>query len=315
MKPQNSIDPASWLSALPDDVPISDINLPGSHNAAAINTQRPTRWACQRHSITEQLQRGIRLLDIRLKPKRRQNTYDLLTCHGHLGPFGANEFQTLESLMQECTAFLKSSPSETIIMTIQIDDWRRTPTKAYAQILESLKTKLSRLPLLRTPKIPTLKDCRGRIFLINRINDDPALGVPITIPDNTPGTMLRPTAQRQYEVYVQDQYKRLNKRNPGAHKLRLTIEAQEKRPKNALLLNFASATKPFGRFVYIMQELSVYLVHQSASPGRQLGWLLLDYPFGTAKQATAKQATTDLIPLIIASNYPLASAPTHYPAI
>ena len=357
------IDPANWLSALPDDVPISDINIPGSHNAAAINTQGPTRWACQRHSITEQLQKGIRLLDIRLKPKRRRSPshkasladdrnrhnagrpnhdtnapeYYFLTCHGHLGPFGANEFQSLESLLEECTNYLKANPRETIIMTIRIDDWRQARTKDHSQILKSLKASLSHLPLLLTPKIPTLKDCRGRIFLINRINDDPALGVPITIPDNTPGTMLQPTAHRQYEVYIQDQYKRLNRRDPEAHKFRLTIEAQEKKPKGAILLNFASGTKPFGRFVYIMQELSAYLVHQAANPAasttasqaagtkasarsKPIGWLLLDYPFGTAKQTTEMQTTagqgpTGLIPLIIASNYPPASSPTHYPAI
>lgn len=294
-QPQHPTNLARWLSALPDKLPICDINIPGSHNAAAINTKRTTHWACQRHSITEQLQKGIRLLDIRLKPKRRNETYDFLTCHGHLGPFGANEFQSLESLLEECTTFLQASPKETIIMTIQIDDWRRTRAKDHPQIIQALQARLTRLPLLRTPTMPTLKDCRGRIFLINRINDDPVLGTPIDIPDNTPGITLQPTAQRHYEVHVQDQYKKLNRRDPEAHKLRLTIEAFEKHKKGALLLNFASGTKPFGRFVYIMKELSQYFTRQRPS---RIGWLLLDYPFGTMKQ---KQL--DLPALIIASNY------------
>ena len=299
MKPLQHIDPARWLSTLPDDLPICDINIPGSHNAAAIDTQRPTRWACQRHSITEQLQKGIRLLDIRLKPKRLNTNYTFTTCHGHLGPFGANEFQPLDEVLEECTSFLKSNPSETIIMTIQIDDWRRTRTKDHPQINQALKATLTNHPLLRTPNIPTLKDCRGHIFLINRINDDPALGVPIDIPDNTPGTTLPTTAHRYYEVYIQDQYKKLNKRDPEAHKLRLTIEAFENKRKDALLLNFASGTKPFGRFVYIMEELSEYLTTQHP---KQIGWLLLDYPFGprAASHATTRPVTPDLI---IASNY------------
>lgn len=302
----NSIDPARWLSTLPDDVPISDINIPGSHNAAAINTQRPTRWACQCHSITEQLQKGIRLLDIRLKPKRRHDTnpptrdtnaptYDFITCHGHLGPFGANEFHPLDEVLVECTNFLSANPGETIIMTLQIDDWRRTRTKDHPQINHALKGTLTNHPLLRTPKMPTLKDCRGRIFLINRINDDPALGVPITIPDNTPGTTLEPTAQRHYKVYIQDQYKRLNKQNPEGHKFRLTVEAFENKRKGAMLLNFASGTKPFGRFVYIMEYLSQYFTGQQP---KQIGWILLDYPFMTSPQNPA-----DLPTLIIASNY------------
>ncbi|HEV2480268.1 MAG TPA: phosphatidylinositol-specific phospholipase C domain-containing protein [Puia sp.] len=329
--PGHSIDPARWLSTLPDDWPIGDINIPGSHNAAAINTKRSTRWACQRHSITEQLQKGIRLLDIRLKPKRcrrdadtplRRGTgtplpreahapsYEFVTCHGHLGPFGANEFQHFDSLLEECTAFLNANPRETIIMTIRIDDWHTTRKIDHPQVLKALQTSLTGLPLLLTSHMPSLKDCRGRIFLINRINDDHALGAPINIPDNTPGTTLQPTAQRQYQVYIQDQYKKLNRQNPEAHKLRLTIEAQEKKSPGTMLLNFASATKPFGRFVYINEDLLQYLIereHPDEHPDdhtgpRQIGWLLLDYPFGRVKQTTVKQSPLDLAIRIIASN-------------
>jgi hypothetical protein len=86
------------MSALPDDILISDINIPGSHNAAAINTRRRTRWACQDHSISEQLEKGIRLLDIRLKPKKQHRhtaagtAFDFVTCHGHLGLAGAKPY-------------------------------------------------------------------------------------------------------------------------------------------------------------------------------------------------------------------------------
>lgn len=295
MKPQQHIDPTRWLSDLSDDLPICDINIPGSHNAAAINMKRPTRWTCQCHSITEQLEKGIRLLDIRLKPKRLNTNYTFTTCHGHLGPFGANEFQPLDEVLEECTNFLSANPGETIIMTIQIDDWRRTRPKDHPQINQALKATLTNHPLLRTPNMARLKDCRGRIYLINRINDDPVLGVPINIPDNTSGTTLEPTAQRHYEVYIQDQYKRLNKRRPEAHKLRLTVEAFENKHKGAMLLNFASGTKPFGRFVYIMEDLSQYFARQHP---KQIGWILLDYPFNTSPQNP-----TDLPTLIIASNY------------
>lgn len=322
--PGRPIDPTRWLSALPDDLRICDINIPGSHNAAAISKKRRTRWACQRHSISQQLEKGIRLLDIRLKPKKRREPrsphgaapqeYTFTTCHGHLGPFGANEFQSLESLLEECTNFLSAHPGETIILTIRIDDWRRTARQDHPQIIQALKATLRHLPLLRTPTMPRLRECRSRIYLINRINDDPDLGVPINIPDNTAGITLPPTAQRHYAVYVQDQYKKLNRRNPEAHKLRLTIEAFEKKPKGTLLLNFGSGTKPFGRFVYIMNDLAHYLTnqppHSDLSLGRPQpkGWFLLDYPFGThassqpTSQPTHRQAT-DLPIKIIASNY------------
>ena len=303
------------MSTLPDDLPIGEINIPGSHNAAAINTTRPTRWACQAHSITEQLEKGIRLLDIRLKPKNRRGPstsqpdpvqWDFITCHGHLGLFGANEFQPFAEIAAECTGFLDANPTETIIMTIQIDDWRQTRPQDRPHILQSLQTRIAALPLVTGPSIPilgdspcipTLGESRGRIYLLNRINDDPALGVPIKIPNNTPGGIIAPVAARNYEVYVQDQYKKLNKRHPEAHKLRLTIAAFEKKRPGMVLLNFASATKPFGRFVYIMRELTEYFT-QTQPQNTPFGWLFLDYPF-----TTHDDKTPDLPTHIIASNF------------
>src|ERR1700722_19909498 len=138
-----------WMTALPDDIPISELSIPGTHNSAAINTTRPTLWACQSHSITEQLKRGIRLLDIRLKPKPRStNDFEFKTCHGRLGLFGANEFQSFDEVQKECIDFLRENPGETIIMIVKIDDWRRTRPVRRPQILQQLQAALNHLPLL-----------------------------------------------------------------------------------------------------------------------------------------------------------------------
>ncbi|HWB93906.1 MAG TPA: phosphatidylinositol-specific phospholipase C domain-containing protein, partial [Puia sp.] len=240
-----------WMTVLPDDLPISEINIPGAHNAAAIHPVRRTRWACQCHPIGEQLRRGIRLLDIRLKPKVRSGRasmqsrqggrrYEFVTCHGRRGLPGQNEFQRFETLQKECVDFLQENPGETIIMSIQVDDWRRVRRGDRAQVLEVLRRQLHEWPIFAPAHLPTLGECRGKIFLINRINDDPTLGVPLDIPDNTPGATLPATEDRRYEVYVQDQYRGLDRRNPEAHKLRLTLGAFEQKKAGVVLLNFAS---------------------------------------------------------------------------
>ena len=301
-----------WMTALPDDIPISELSIPGTHNSAAINTTRSTRWACQDHSITEQLNRGIRLLDIRLKPKPRNRTeidFEFKTCHGRLSLLGANEFQSFDDVRKECSDFLKENPGETIITTIKIDDWRRTRPDQHPLILQKLRDALASLPLLTVSHLPTLGECRGRIYLINRINDDPTLGVPLVIPDNTPGATLAPTTNRHYHVYVQDQYKALDRSNPEAHKLRLTLEAFNHKTPRAVLLNFASATKPVFQFVYIMRELLNHLgrpPHPRPSdlqpPHLQpLGWLFLDYALTT--YPTDHHQTLDLPTLFIATNF------------
>jgi hypothetical protein len=274
-----------WMTALPDDIPISELSIPGTHNSAAINMIGPTPWACQCHSITEQLKRGIRLLDIRLKPKPRtrstsqtgaptlpQNDFEFQTCHGRLGLFGANEFQSFDEIQKECSDFLKENPGETIIMIVKIDDWRSTRPAQRPLILQKLGDLVRHLPLLTVPYLPTLGECRGRLYLINRINDDPALG---------------------------NQYKALNYRNPEAHKLRLTLGAFNHKSPGAVLLNFASATKPVFQFVYIMRELITQL--DKPSHLQYSGWLFLDYALTT--YATGYHETLDLPTLFIAANF------------
>lgn len=301
-----------WMTALPDDIPISELSILGTHNSAAINTIRPTLWTCQCHSITEQLNRGIRLLDIRLKPKPRnrstrqtnapvipENDFEFKTCHGRLGLPRANEFQSFVEVQKECIDFLKENPGETIIMTIRIDDWRSIRPVQHPLILQKLRDVVGRLPLLTVPHLPTLGECRGRVYLINRINDDPVLGVPLEIPDNTPGATLAPTIGRHYQVYVQDQYKALDYFNPEAHKLRLTLEAFHHKKPGAVLLNFASATKPAFQFVYIMRELVNHL--DQLSRLQYPGWLFLDYAL--TAYTTGYHQSLDLSTLFIAANF------------
>jgi hypothetical protein len=62
----------SWINdIIPPDCLLSSINLPGSHDSAAINRFISTPYACQISSITEQLEQGVRVLDIR-KSKRNK---------------------------------------------------------------------------------------------------------------------------------------------------------------------------------------------------------------------------------------------------
>jgi hypothetical protein len=184
-------------------------------------------------------------------------------------------------------------------MIIRIDDWRSIRAARRPLILQKLRDLVHRLPLLTVPHLPTLGECRGRLYLINRINDDPLLGIPLEIPDNTPGATLAPTTSRHYQVYVQDQYKGLHYFSPEAHKLRLTLEAFNHKKPGAVLLNFASATKPVFQFVYIMRELVNHL--DQPSHLQNPNWLFLDYALTT--YTTGRHKTIDLPTLLIAANF------------
>lgn len=103
------IDPKTWMSKLPGDCHLRDVNLPGSHDAGTAAYIIPLS-RCQDLSIGEQLDKGARYFDIRL-----DSTYPLEIIHG-----ASNTGKYFE---KDCLApmaeFLKHrGTEETIVMCV-----------------------------------------------------------------------------------------------------------------------------------------------------------------------------------------------------
>ena len=218
------MDTAQWLKDLPGELLIGNINLPGTHNSAAIHLTRMRLHACQRHSITQQLHGGIRLLDVRLSVRRRAAGFDFLTCHGRIG---RNTFQSFPSLLDECCGFLAEYPSEFVVLLLKVDDWSNVGDHA-GEALAELAGLLGLYPTLSGPVLPTLHAARGQLFLYNRLNDDPILGVPVRWKRDTAGSAAYESRERRYEVWVQDRYNDLSL-YPDRAKLKGVMAAMEKK--------------------------------------------------------------------------------------
>lgn len=54
-----------------------------------------------------------------------------------------------------------------------------------------------------------MNEVRGKIVLLNRIDDSLDFGAPVSIPHNVAGTYLADSVNRQYRVYVQDKCRTL----------------------------------------------------------------------------------------------------------
>ncbi len=296
-------DGKDWLSYMPDSMSIGDINLPGTHDSAAINSIAPTPYACHRYSITDQLCGGVRLLDVRLKVKK-DTVYTFMTCHGDIGSsFAINEYQSFLSLMDECKDFLSRHHLETIILSLKIDDWN-----GYLQdernVMNALFYTMKSYPIESSENLQVLGDVRGKIVLLNRINSDPRFGVPLGWEDNTEGSWLPNQVGRNFAVYVQDRYKELPIVGATSYKTDLIKSAIRIKGEhcNAVVLNFASATR-FGVIgIYTMGRLLAYFGSSPrASRPQKLGWLLFDYPF--EQYTTDKYGMLDIVKFIISSNH------------
>ncbi|MGP8214614.1 MAG: phosphatidylinositol-specific phospholipase C domain-containing protein [Bacteroidia bacterium] len=306
---------SDWMARLPDTISIADINIPGSHDAVAINRRHMTHYACQNISITEQLDSGIRMLDIRIKVKGHSPDYKFVTCHGNIfgGLLKFNEYQSLSSVFDECRDFLNKNTGEFIVMTLKIDDWNKKDKENMYAALHDL---LSKYPVYNTTdaSLPALGKVRGKIYLLSRIDTATnEFGAPVAFPINTCG-LVAGNSLRSYPVYIQDHYKDLTSQ-PENTKFDLVEKTfhVKKKEDNMVVLNFASAIDGFMNLskVYLQGKmLSYFGSMDGATRPANLGWIMLNYGFWKFK--TDKYNDLDIVKLIISSNFQYKEYPEKF---
>ena len=158
----------NWMSALSDTLKISQVNLPGTHDSCAYCVQIPYFSKCQSMSVPEQLNCGIRYLDIRVEKygEKLKLVHDIVDCKS---PENQKETLFLEDVIDDCKRFLSENPTETIVLSYKRDDGT-TQEETFDVFFENY---LSEDSIWYTEnRIPVLKEIRGKIVLLNRDNID-----------------------------------------------------------------------------------------------------------------------------------------------
>ncbi len=109
--------PAAWMRGLPDQTPLTEVTIPGTHNTMTDSYPRISPLSLgvvtQGTTLTEQLNQGIRFLDIRIHHKHDQ----LALVHGE-----AFLVDFFVSVLRDTTRFLNQNPSETVLMRIKSNE-------------------------------------------------------------------------------------------------------------------------------------------------------------------------------------------------
>lgn len=107
------LDNPDWMAGLSDDLLLSQLSLPGTHDTMARDCDY--LGTCQDAPLADQLQAGIRVLDIRCANdySSTQGHYFSL-WHGPLFRLG-----TFDQVADDCKAFLAAHAGETIIMRMK----------------------------------------------------------------------------------------------------------------------------------------------------------------------------------------------------
>ena len=201
---QDSLNGKNWMAGIPDSRYIYEINLPGTHDSATAYCKNATdntvklfglpafhveKFAkTQSLTLPEQLDAGVRYLDLRFSPKQGE----LLLCHGNNDKIAAvntvvrflRRLNPVLLLALTCARafaqikdFLKDHPSETVIVTAKQENGDPE------QFLMLFKEQINRLKAEINPstqqeylysengngvytKMPALSQVRGKIILM-----------------------------------------------------------------------------------------------------------------------------------------------------
>ena len=99
----------NWMSDLADDMLISNITIPGSHNTGTYACKQLCIInQCQAWNIKDQLKAGLRYLDFRVDDQQPLSIYH--------GPF---KITPLSPMLGQLAEFLAENPSEFVFVSFQ----------------------------------------------------------------------------------------------------------------------------------------------------------------------------------------------------
>lgn len=279
-----------WMADLSDDLLLSQISIPGVHDAGANNVRLSLFSKCQDLSTKELLNDGFRYLDIRLGIDYVCNEPVMSIYHGFVHCLKADgtylEVLYLDEILAECYEFLDENPSETIIFVVK----KEHGEESVSEFEELLNTYTDNSKWLLTDKMPSLGEARGKIVLFRRYEDEASLGKTSGIHLSWAQQKENDDVSKTYELYengrlkayVQDRYKY----DTDAKWFAFfdtefdTVELLEE----GLVLNFLSTngTPTYGHPYKYAKELNAKFMEMNIV-NNTLGWVVVD--FGNAELA------------------------------
>lgn len=218
----------SWMSVVADQTSIAAISIPGTHDSGATQEQVAGTAKCQNLSITDQLNAGVRYLDIRCR--HIDNAFAI-----HHGAIYQN--LNFNDVLNACINFLNSHPTETIIMSVKEEHTPSNNTRSFEQTFDAyVQQNPAKWDLGNN--IPTLGSIRGKIRLLRRFSGSSPKGIDATAwADNTTFDINNAATLK-----VQDFYN-VNDVNTKWTKVETLLNEARNDVSNRLYLNYASGYK------------------------------------------------------------------------
>jgi 1-phosphatidylinositol phosphodiesterase len=154
----------SWMKELHNDWPLTVLSIPGTHNSPTCYTALPS-VRCQSVGVPEQLQNGVRFLDIRVSAEPDNDT---LTLVHSVFPISLTGSKYFGDMCNDIYEFLEKYPSETVIMSVKREGSGKGTDQQMSKYFKHSYVDKKRDRWWTEPKIPTLGQARGRIVIMRR---------------------------------------------------------------------------------------------------------------------------------------------------
>lgn len=271
---------ADWMAKLPDEMLLSEIVIPGTHDSATQFVQLAFFSKCQALSIGEQLDAGFRYLDIRLGIDNETDALQLM--HGFIrcktGVF--SKTLLLNDVLDACYGFLDAHPGETVIFAVKQEHGNESVGEFETRLDAIIREDESRWLLSDT--LPALGLARGNLVLLRRYEDEAALGERAGVPflwanqNGSADLSLHAAAEDNglYTLWVQDRYEYGSKDKWYA--FTSGIDAARERAQGDIAVHFLSTkgTLAYGHPYLFAKPLNQKLMEADLALD---GWIIVDF--------------------------------------
>ncbi|WP_224552791.1 phosphatidylinositol-specific phospholipase C [Pectobacterium versatile] len=157
-----------WMSSIPDNTSLNKMSIPGTHDSCTYTYTNAVKkgWVrTQNWSIEDQLNNGIRFLDLRCSIK---NSSDCIIWMYH-GEYDLNI--KLTDVLSICKVFLEKHPLETILLSIQkeYNSYRGITDSEFRDCFNSNIRGYEQY-IWQQSRTPKLVDVRKKMVIVSRVN-------------------------------------------------------------------------------------------------------------------------------------------------
>jgi 1-phosphatidylinositol phosphodiesterase len=261
------------MSRIDDARSLADLRIPGTHDSGALHEPLAGLAKTQALTITEQLDAGVRFLDLRA----RIIDDGFWLYHGSL-----DQDQPFEDVFGAMYALLDANPSETIIASLKEEAPPDGATKSFDAVFADYVARSPEHWDLRDT-IPTLGEVRGKIILVRRFDAVTPVGIDAAPwADNATFSIANASKLRVQDEYIVT--------NNEAKWTAITTLLDEPRDGTTLFLDYASGYRPtdmgLSDILAVSTDIDARLEDRLRSPVAA-GVIVMDY--------VDEQLVTDLI--------------------